>query len=263
MEPEPDVLEEPPTSSGERSAVNRLAVVAGAVVALLVAASALLPSSEENPAWPTDCLVDGRTDMCAEPSAAMTEQTMLTVVREYCEKLSTTPLSSVVPQPFSRLDLASDEVYATTSGSEEEGTEDALLGTSKHVAWVTRSVGGERDGAVDLRCLGSKPRSTSVRLREDQFESTVAAMTQPDTGRINFADVAKRSVDSLVNWRGTDVAFGYTTCNTTGMDLRDLPRGRVFSCITEIYGAVGQSALITSYRVVNSPPYVRPTNIGG
>jgi hypothetical protein len=188
---------------------------------------------------------------------------MLTVVREYCEKLSTTPLSELVPQPFSRLDLASDEVYATTSGSEEEGTEDALLGTSKHVAWVTRSIGGERDGGVDVRCLGGSPRSSSVRLREDQFESTVAAMTQPETVRINFAEVAKRSVDSLVNWRGTDVTFGYTTCDTTGMDLHDLPRGEVFSCITEIYGAVGQSALITSYRVVEAPPYIRPTAIGG
>jgi hypothetical protein len=193
----------------------------------------------------------------------MTGQTMLTVVREYCPDLSSTPLSEVVPQPFSRLDLASDEVYATTSGSEEEGTEDALLGTAQHVAWVTRSVGGDRDGGVDLRCLGSKPRSTSVRLRQDQFDSTVAAMTQPGTVRINFADVAKRSVDSLVNWRGTDVAFGYTSCETAGMDLQNPPPGHVFSCLTEVYGAVGQSSLITSYRVVKNPPYVRPTDIGG
>lgn len=262
MEPAPDAPEPASEDQVRRPAVNKLAVVAGLVVVSLIAASVVLPS-DENPGWPTDCLIDGRTDMCAMPSAAMTDETMRTVVRDYCNNLSSTPLSEVVPQPFSVLDLAGEEVYATTTGSEKEGTEDALLGTQDAVAWVTRSVGGSRDGGVDLRCLGSKPRSTSVRLREDQFDSTVAAMTQPDTVSINFADVAKRSVDSLVNWRGTDVAFGYTSCETAGMDLQNLPRGHVFSCLTEVYGAVGQSSLITSYRVVKNPPYVRPTDIGG
>ena len=262
MEPAPDAPESPTDDPERRPAINRLAVVAGLVVALLIAASVVLPS-DENPNWPTDCLVDGRTDMCSMPSAAMTDETMRTVVRDYCEDLSAAPLSEVVPQPFSVLDLADDQVFATISGSEKEGTEDALLGTSDAVAWVTRSVGGERDGGVDIRCLGSKPRSTSVRLRDDQFESTVAAMTEPGSERINFTDVAKLSVDSLANRRGTVVEYGYTTCNTAGMDLQNLPHGNVFSCITEIYGAVGQSALITSYRVVEDPPYIRPTDIGG
>jgi hypothetical protein len=88
-------------------------------------------------------------------------------------------------------------------------------------------------------------------------------MTEPGSERINFTDVAKLSVDSLDNRRGTAVEYGYTTCNTAGMDLQNLPHGNVFSCITEIYGAVGQSALITSYRVVEDPPYIRPTDIGG
>lgn len=260
MEPAPDAPE--PASDGQvrRPAVNKLAVVAGLVVASLIAASVVLPS-DENSSWPTDCLIDGRTDMCAMPSAAMTDQTMRTVVRDYCNNLSSTPLSEVVPQPFSVLDLAGEEVYATTTGSEKEGTEDALLGTPDAVAWVTRSVGGSRDGGVDLRCPGDR-LSASVRLPRDQFDSTVAATLQPDTAHINFAQVAKQSVTALAKGRRDDASFGFTTCYTARIDLDDLGAGGTFACITEIYGALGQSGSATFYRVSERPPYVRAIRTG-
>ena len=228
---------------------------------LVVVVSALL-SSAQDPRWPTECRVNGRTDWCAQPSEAMTHPAMRALVQRFCAQLVQKPASDVVPQPLHALDLAGRGVFATTTGSTDDGAEDALLGTADAFAWVTRAVGGNRDGQVEVRCPDVTPRSPSVRLQLDQLRSTTAAMTDTEGMHLDFAKLAKRSVSSLPHSLRLEVSLGFTTCDTADMDLDNLSPGVVFWCITEAYSQLGQGGYIASFRVVSRPPYFKPVQAG-
>lgn len=168
-----------------------LALAAGIVA--VTAAVALTGS----PNWPTGCRTDGRSEWCAEPSGAMTDRSMTALAHHYCPRLSVVSLADVVPQPLSQMELAGPETLAKTTGSARKGTEDALLGEPGNFAWITRWVGGDKDGLVEVRCPGDSGNVPGLALTVDQFGSTLAALNAADEMHIDFGEVAKRSVAAM------------------------------------------------------------------
>lgn len=242
-----------------RSRLGERAAILGAVA--LVAVGVLLAFADDRD-WPQDCGVDGRAEWCAEPSEVMTEPPVVSLVRDYCPQLADVPLQEMVPQPLGQLNLASDQALAKTSGTDREGTEDALLGRPGEFAWVTRWVGGESDGRVEVRCPDDTASTASLRLESDQFRSTVAASSAVDARYIDFTEVARQSVPALSGTGMGRTSFGFVTCDTTGIDLDDPASGRTFFCVTEVYGLQGTGGYRSIYQVTPDSPYFEKVPAG-
>lgn len=242
-----------------RSRVRERAALLGAVV--LVAAGALLGSADDRD-WPQGCGVDGRAEWCAEPSTAMTEPAVLSLVRGYCPRLANIPLQDVAPQPLSQLGLASEQALAMTSGSDRDGTEDALLGRSGEFARVTRWIGGESDGRLEVRCFSDPRVSASIRLEADQFRSTVAAAGAADAPYIDFTEVARQSLPAASGIGFGRMSFRSVTCDTTDIDLDDPATGSTFFCVTKVHGRQGTGGYRAIYQVVPESPYFESVPAG-
>lgn len=247
-----------------RSRVGSPGVVLGLVVGLVAAVAAVAFSA--NPSWPTKCKVDGHSEWCGEPSWAMSNPALAALAHDYCPKLSMALLQEVVPQPLSRMDLANQDTFAKTSGNAETGTEDALLGERENFAWITRWVGGETDGLVEVRCPGDTQTIPSMALKADQFRSTLAAANGADGQHIDFAEVARQSVDALSDGQptqSTGTSFGFMACNTEGIDLSEPQVGRTFFCMVEVYGEQGKGGYSASYRVTADAPFFESADTVG
>ena len=247
--------------SNRRGSLRRSNAVAVVCVVALAVASAAVVLRNRHPDWPTGCGVDGHSDWCEEPSRAMTDAALTRMVRDYCPGLSGSETDDVVARPLALADLGGSDAYARTSGSRASGTEDALLGRGRDFSWVTRWSGGERDGAVQLRCPGRSETVPSVRLDEDQYRSSVAAAR----GEARYIDFPKLAASSVRNLPGRfGVSYGELTCDTAGLDLlRRLPVGRTFTCVVEVYTRLGQGGYRLTYRVVDEAPYVVRERLGG
>lgn len=242
-----------------RSRVRVRAAILGVVVLVAVWALRGYAGGRD---WPQECGVEGRIEWCAEPSAAMTEPDMVSLVCDYCPKLASVPLRDVAPQPLSQLNLAGEQVLAKTSGSDSSGTEEALLGRPSQVAWVTRWVGGEPDGRVEVRCFAETGRPAGLRLEADQFRSTVAAASAADARNIDFTEVARQSIPAVPAPGLGRPSFGFVSCDTTGIDLDDPATGSTFFCVTEVYGLQGKGGLREIYQVVDQSPYFESVPAG-
>jgi len=259
VEPSFSWVDNHPTSP-TRSRRRRLAVIGLAVAVLTVIGLAGVRSWQERSTWPTDCRVAANPSWCAEPSDAMTDPAMVTLVRDYCPWLADTAAEQVVPQPLEALGLAGPGTYATTSGDETNGTEDALLGRPGAVAWLTRWVGGQADGRVELRCPGQTATVPGLRLEQDQFRSSVAAAVSADGRNIDFAEVARQSVSKASSSRPTGVSYGFIGCDTDGIDLAGPAVGETFECVMQIYAPEGQGAYPLEYRVIDDHPWFAPVD---
>lgn len=247
---QPDWVEGRP-DKGPASRARRV-VGAAAGVALAVAALAVVLVSRDA-AWPSRCGVDGHEDWCGAPSAAMTGSALASVVRGYCPGL-TSASADVEPQPLSLANLGSRDTLAKVTGSSAAGTEDALLGRPSSFSWVTRWVGGPNGGRVELRCPGGTGQVPGLRLAADQFRSTVAA-ARGRRSRLDFRAVAMTAVRSQSLQRR--VSFGFTTCDTSAVDLQHLTPGSTFRCLVEAYYPQGVGAYPVTYRVTRDRPYFR------
>jgi hypothetical protein len=239
--------------SGRRRYDLRLWFAAGLVAVLIAAGAAVWEVAKES-YWPSGCNVSGHPDWCSDPSDAITDPTVVALAHAYCPALSELARADVVPQPFSELRLADDDTFAKTSGGPESGSEDVLLGAPGAVAWVTRW----QDGLVEVRCPGSSLTTPSLRLRADQFASTVASVNSAADRRVNFADVATQLVTTPAAQPRGDVSYGFLTCDTGDVDLDAPEVGETFSCAVQVFGFQGQGAYRASYRITDEDPYFEP-----
>lgn len=115
---------------------------------------------------------------------------------------------------------------------------------------------------MEIRCSGNTPSSASLRLTSDQLRSTLAATTADDAPHIDFAELAKQSVTPLSDAGRTDVSFSFTTCDTTGIDLRDPQPASTFSCVIEVYGQQGKGGYSAFFQVVAERPYFESVPAG-
>src|SRR3954447_4165791 len=243
--------------SGDRHASRRTSLLVAVCVVVLAIAASTMAMRHRDPDWPTRCGVDGHANWCAKPSRVMTTAALTGLAHDYCPALASVP-GEVVPRPLSLGDLASADAFARTTGTRGSGAEDALLGRGSSFSWVTRRSGGHQNGAVELRCPGQTFLVPSMRLTGEQFRSTVAA-ARGELGRIDFAELAKRSVRRFPNRFRT--SYGFLSCDTAGIDLRRLAPGKAFTCRIEVYSWLGQGGYRLDYRVVGHPPYfVRDPN---
>jgi hypothetical protein len=162
----------------------------------------------------------------------------------------------VVPQPVALADLGGGDSLASTEGDRRTGgTEHALLGHGNDFAWVTRWVGGDSDGAVEIRCPGSTHDVPGLRLTGDQYRSTVLARSGPQSTRLDFLEVGRLAVVGT-NPRH-DLSFGSLTCDTSAIDLRDLRPGRSFSCRWDGFGPPGRTVLSADFAITATRPWFR------
>ncbi|MGI8900108.1 MAG: hypothetical protein ACR2HA_04115 [Nocardioides sp.] len=240
-----------------RPVLTRVLVLGGLAAAVAVGGVALAALVlDRDPDWPTRCGVDGRSEWCGQASRRMTDPALAAVVGDYCPGLAGSQPTTVVPQPLSLADLGAEDALARTTGSPESGTEDSLLGVPSSFSWVTRWVGGDNDGRVELRCPGMTEAVPSLRLAEDQFRSTVAASRTSEGRHIDFAAVAESSVRTVAPDSG--VSWGLMTCDTTAVDLADLAEGETFACQVEAYSPEGKGLYRFGYRVTSGSPYFEP-----
>jgi hypothetical protein len=252
---EGDWLDTHPERRSRLRVFNGTPAVVCTVIAVTVAVAAVLVVTRD-PDWPTRCGVDGRSEWCGQASRRMTDPSLATVVSDYCPGLAGSETSTVVPQPLSLADLGGEDALARTTGTPGSGTEDSLLGLPSSFSWVTRWVGGDNDGRVELRCPGMTEAVPSLRLAEDQFRSTVAASRTSEGRHIDFAAVAESSVRTAAPDSG--VSWGFMTCDTTAVDLADLAEGETFACQVEAYSPEGKGLYRFGYRVTSGSPYFEP-----
>ncbi|CAN5294437.1 hypothetical protein BH18ACT9_BH18ACT9_00310 [soil metagenome] len=250
-DPGADWLESHVAAARLRVPGRRLLIV-GAVLSVAVAAA--VTAFTRDSGWPTHCGVDGHQDWCGAPSRTMTDDSLAEVVHDYCPGLADTESTTVVPQPLSLAELAGPDTMARTTGSQDVGREDSLLGRPTSFAWVTRWVGGRNDGRVDLRCPGATTIVPALRLQSDQFRSTVAASGGSAGGaHLNFAAAAESAIRIVSPQRS--VSFGFFTCDTAAIDLEHLQPGASFGCQVEAYWPQGQGLYRVDYRVSRERPY--------
>ena len=233
-----------------RMSGRRLWVVAGLAAALMVAATAAWDAVRESD-WPSGCDVSGHPDWCTEPSDAMRDPALIALARDYCPALASSAQADVVPQPLSVLGLADERTFAMTSGDSRTGAEDAVLGDRSAVTWITR----RQDGLLEVRCSGSSATTPSLRLRADQFDSTVAAADADEGMRLDFADVARELTAGMYAEPPTYISYGFLGCDTSGIDLGAPEAGETFSCAVEVFRLQGQGTYRASYRITDRPPY--------
>ncbi len=236
-----------------RKPATILALVAVALVAVVLAVSYV-----RKPDWPLRCGVGGNPNWCARPSAAMTDGPIVALAHGYCPSLSVFLVDDVVAQPLIQLDLADDETLARTSGSTSNGREEVLLGRPGAVSWVTRWVGGERDGLWEVRCPGDARSTPSLHLEAEQLDSTLAASQSAQARRIDFRQVARQLVAATPYERAADVSFGFLECDTESLDLTRPRVGDTFACTVEVYSPAGKGASWATYRVTSDKPYFEP-----
>ena len=222
-------------------------IAAGLALAGAAAAAGLTGFSDD-PRWPTGCGVDGHPGWCTDASQAMTDPGVAQLVVSYCPGLAGADPAELAPQPLSRISIAGGGSLARTSGQPDRGTEDALIGVRDAGAWVTRTVGGPEDGQLEVRCRGSRGRVPSLVLEAAQVESTLAAIRGQDRV-IDFGQVARRTADSLWRQRPSDASFGYFSCDTSEIDLRRPEAESTFTCLTEIYTALGKGGHVSTHTV--------------
>lgn len=245
-------------ASGERSwARNPVVILA---VFVLVGVGGVLATVDflSRPDWPTRCGITGHPNWCAQPSATITGASVVGVVQSHCPGLSSTLAQEVVPQPLAALDLADHGTLAKTSGSASKGREEVLLGRPGDLAWVTRWVGGARDGQWEVSCPGDAQRAPGLRLQAEQMDSTIAAVESVSERHIDFGAVARQLVTQAPDNRGIEVSFGFLECATDSLDFRRLQRGSTFSCVVEVYGQQGKGAYRGDFEVIGRRPYFRP-----
>jgi len=242
-----------------RPVLTRVLVLGGLAASVAVGTGVVaVLVLDRDPDWPTRCGVDGRSEWCGQASRRMMDPALAAVVGDYCPGLAGSQPTTVVPQPLSLADLGAEDALARTTGTPGSGTEDSLLGLPSSFSWVTRWVGGENDGRVELRCPGMTETVPSLRLTEDQFRSTVAASGARDGRHIDFAAVAESSVRTVAPDSG--VSWGFIACDTTAIDLADLTEGETFACQVEAYSPEGKGLYRFGYRVTSGPPYFEPDN---
>jgi len=231
-------------------------VLAIVVVALLVAAGAvnLVRELREDRSWPTDCGIDGHDDWCATPSEEMTDARLAAVARAHCPALAGLPAADVVPQPLGLIGPPNSKARACTTGSPSDGTEDALLGQSARLSWVTRQVGGSDDGQVQVSCPDDSRTTAGLELEADQLGSTVAAINGVDR-RIDFGAVAEDIVGAAAGDGQPGVSLGFLSCDTSGVQLTHLRAGSTFSCAVELYSSIGRGSYHATYQVTDHAPY--------
>lgn len=210
----------------------------------------LVPDS----AWPTSCGIDGHRDWCAQPSSDMTDPGLAALAQAQCPALSTLSPTDVVPQPLTSIGPPNRRTHALTSGTAENGSEEALLGRRGQVSRVTRQVGGPDDGRVRVSCPGAAKSAPGVQLDAGQARAVVTATTA-DRRRIDFAKVAKETAGITRGRNRTDVSFGFLTCKTGALDLTRPQVGGTFSCAVEVYSSYGLGAYRVTYRVTDDAPY--------
>jgi len=237
-----------------RRGPGRRPLLLGVLAAVMLVAAVVAWELTRTPDWPSGCPVSGHADWCSDPSEAITDPALVDLARSYCPALSRVDEGDVVPQPLSELGLADERTFAKTTGDPESGSEDALLGTPGAVAWVTRW----QDGQVQVRCAGSSATTPSLRLRADQFRSTVAAGGAPDRPHVAFTDVARDMAEGYSTDPRTDTSYGFVSCDTDAIDL-ELPEvGETFSCVVEVYGLEGEGRHRESYRIAADRPFFEP-----
>jgi hypothetical protein len=240
---------EPESRPPSRQAGRRLWIVAGLAAVLILGATAAWDFVRESD-WPSGCDVSGHPDWCAEPSDAITDPALVALAHDYCPALSSSARADLVPQPLSVLGLADERTFARTSGDSRTGAEDAVLGGTGAVAWVTRW----QDGLLEVRCSGSSATTPSLRLQADQFASTATA--DMDAGmRLDFADVARDLTTSMYAEPPTYISYGFLSCDTGGIDPGAPAIGSTFTCAVEVFRLQGQGTYRASYRVIDQPPY--------
>jgi hypothetical protein len=258
IEPSPEVAATSDSLSShpkpESSVRSRKPVTIAALAVLLLVAVVLAVSYVQKPDWPTGCGIAGHPSWCAQPSAAMTNESIVALVHAYCPSLAAFPVDDVVPQPLIELDLADGETFARTSGNPSAGREEALLGRPSALSWLTRWVGGERDGVWEVRCPGNARSTPSLHLEGEQLDSTIAA-SQSEARQIDFRDVARQLVAATPKERAAELSFGFLECDTTSLNLTRPRVGDTFACTVEIYSPEGKGASRATYRVIGERPY--------
>jgi hypothetical protein len=240
---------EPFRWTAARDLPRRGRITAG--IALAVAALAAVGYAgffTDDPRWPTGCGIDGHPGWCMHASQAMTDPAMTELLVSYCPGLAGADPDELAPQPLSRISIAGDSSLSRTSGLPGAGAEDALLGVRGAGAWVTRAVGGPEDGRIQVRCQGSRGPVPDLVLAASQVESTLAAIRGKDRV-IDFGQVAHRTAASLSTQRPSDASFGYFTCETSHVDLRQPRAASTFTCRTELYAAEGKGSYVSTYTV--------------
>jgi len=207
--------------------------------------------------WPTACGIDGHPDWCARPSSEMTDSGLAALARAQCPALAGLEPADVLPQPLTSIGPPNRKTLALTSGTAENGSEEALLGQPGRVSRVTRQVGGKEAGRVRLSCPGAAKSAPGVQLDADQVRATTASTI--DGRRIDFGKVAKETAGITRGHNRTNVSFGLLSCRTGALELTRPQVGRTFSCAVQVYSSYGLGAYRVTYRVTDDAPYFART----